>query len=66
MSDAAFKTAAYSAYTTQELRYMADNLPRAAGNRAVMEAEIARRERVKTGDVSVMTPGERLRFATKR
>ena len=60
MSDAAFATAAYPAYTTAQLE--------AAMERGVddvtktkMVAEISRRARVADGDRSVMTPGERLR-----
>lgn len=67
MSDSAFKSAPFSGFTTDQLRarVAADergetNLPDATYNGMV--AEIARREAVARGDVSVMTPGERLRF----
>ena len=59
MSDAAFKTAPYPAYTTAELlAVIADG----RGN-PTMLAEIARRAARDAGDTSVMTPGERLRRA---
>lgn len=69
--DAAFKTAAYPAYTTAQLReFVADYDPATALDKfrapqaiADMKAEITRREAVAAGDVSVMTNGERLRFA---
>lgn len=61
MSDAAFKTSAFPGYTTQQLRDWAPSRPE--GIRRQMEAEIARRARRDAGDVSVMTPGERLRLA---
>ena len=57
--DSAFATAPYSGYTTDQLRVMAQT----SANAAKMLAEIDRRERVAAGDVSVMTPGERLRHA---
>ncbi|RWC28144.1 MAG: hypothetical protein EOS70_27935 [Mesorhizobium sp.] len=60
MSDAAFKTAAYPGLTTGQLRDAVMNKRNDA-----MEAEIARRERVAVGDVSVMTDGERLRHFRK-
>ena len=56
--DSAFATAAYPGYTTDELRQM---VSRPSANARAMWAEIERRERVAAGDVSVMTPGERLR-----
>lgn len=56
--DSAFATAPYSGYTTDQLRQM---VSRPSANAAKMWAEIERRERVAAGDVSVMTPGERLR-----
>jgi hypothetical protein len=59
MSDAAFKTAAFPGYTTQELRETYNREP--ADIWVKMRAEIKRRERVAEGDVSVMTPAERLR-----
>lgn len=59
--DNAFKTAAYPAMTTQELRAAVVG---ASGERFEKLAnEIARREAAASGDVSVMTQGERLRFA---
>lgn len=62
MSDAAFKSAAYPSYTTEQLRaFVANDEGRAAHITAAMRAEIERREKVAAGDVSVMTPGERLR-----
>ncbi|TIW56699.1 MAG: hypothetical protein E5V54_11310 [Mesorhizobium sp.] len=58
--DNAFKTAPFAAYTTKQLQ-----IAIVAGSQASdrMHAEIARRARVEAGDVEVMTPGERLRFA---
>jgi sporulation-control protein spo0M len=56
--DSAFATAAYSGYTTDELRQM---VSRPSANARAMWAEIDRRERVANGDVSAMTAGERLR-----
>lgn len=56
--DAAFKTAAYPGYTTNQLReIMIDG----RGNN-IIAAEIIRREKAIAGDISVMTVGERLRF----
>jgi hypothetical protein len=62
MSDAAFKTAPYPAYTTDQLL---DMISRGAlePHSSVIRAEIERRHKRDTGDVSVMTAGERLRFA---
>lgn len=57
--DAAFPSAKYPAYTTVELRAMAATETGPA--LAVMIAELERRARRDAGDVSVMTPGERLR-----
>jgi hypothetical protein len=57
--DAAFKSAPYPSATTAQLREMA---VKAEGDKkAIMLAEIERRARRDAGDVSVMTPGERLR-----
>lgn len=57
--DAALPTGKYPAYTTSQLRDMAAT---ASGTEAaVMIAELERRARRDAGDVSVMTPGERLR-----
>jgi hypothetical protein len=78
MSDAAFKTAAYPAYSTAELRDRIVMLDRRYENRAPaahddyardmatidrMRAEIERREKAAAGDRSVMTDGERLRHS---
>jgi hypothetical protein len=56
--DAAFKTAAYPAYTTAELQA---TIAAGRGNPS-MEAEVARRILVEAGVTSAMTDGERLRF----
>lgn len=71
MSDAAFQTAAYPAYTTAELsRWLADHsegkLLLAADQYQKVCSELTRRAKRDAGDVSVMTPGERLRFNPKR
>ncbi len=58
MSDAAFKTAAYPAYTTAELKAA---IAGGSANSEKMVAEINRRAKRDAGDVSVMTDGERLR-----
>ena len=58
MSDAAFKTAKYPAYTTAQLQAF---IAKGEGN-PTMEAEVARRVLVAAGVTSVMTDGERLRF----
>lgn len=55
----AFNTAPYTAYTTTQLNGFVD----AGRGNDVMVAEIARRAKRDAGDVSVMTPGERLRRA---
>jgi hypothetical protein len=66
MSDAAFKTARYPAYTTAQLESsLAYNLDMPEATRAAMLAEIQRRAKRDAGDWSVMTDGERLR-ATPR
>ena len=65
MSDAAFKSAPFAAYTSAELRAAVERGENSADARAKMVMEIARREKVAAGDVSVMTPGERLRHARK-
>ena len=62
MSDAAFKSAPFAAYTSAELQAA---INRGEDPRLAMRFEIARREKVAAGDVSVMTPGERLRHARK-
>jgi hypothetical protein len=64
MSDCAFKTAAFPAYTTKELeRSVKENPLLTDAQRNKMRAELERRMAVAAGDVSVMTDGERLRFA---
>jgi len=60
--DSAFKTAPYPGYTIGQLRVMA---AKGSDNAPIMLAEIARRERVYAGDVSVMTAGERLTHASR-
>ncbi|MBZ9847207.1 hypothetical protein LB565_04290 [Mesorhizobium sp. CA14] len=64
MSDTAFKTAPFASYTTEQLRAHIANIHPYSGTDTAerMSAEIARREAVAAGDVSVMTPSERLRF----
>lgn len=59
--DSAFKPAPFSGYTNRELaRFIADGFnPKIPA----MKAELARREKVRLGDRSVMTDGERLRYA---
>lgn len=64
MADAAFKTGAYPAYTIDELKAFVAQV-REPSIAAVMTAEIARRERVAAGDISAMTPGERLRHSKR-
>jgi hypothetical protein len=63
MSDAAFKSAPYSAYTTMQLNQFIVN-PQQLNAETVdkMQAEVDRRAKVKAGDKSVMTDGERLRY----
>lgn len=56
--DNAFDTAPYPGYTTAELRDMLRTRPTCLPIRD----EVYRRERAEAGDMSVMTPGERLRF----
>ena len=63
--DAAFPTAAYPSMTNKELEaaYQKYNaIPGYGATADKMQAELDRRYAVSTGDVSVMTPGERLRF----
>lgn len=65
MSDSAFKTAAYPGFTTKQLEEMYAEKSSIVGFGEVAEkiqAELDRRYAAKAGDVSVMTPGERLRF----
>jgi len=59
VSDAAFKTAAYPAYTTAELTKWVEE--GTAQNPAKVLDELRRRARRDAGDTSVMTDGERLR-----
>lgn len=62
MADAALKSAPYSAYTTMQLRiFIADPQQLNAETVAKMQSEVDRRAKVEAGDVSVMTPAERLR-----
>ncbi|ESZ63769.1 hypothetical protein NL532_00025 [Mesorhizobium sp. C120A] len=66
MSDSAFKTGAYPGLTTKQLeaayaKYAA--IPGHGATAEKMQAELDRRFAVASGDVSVMTNGERLRFA---
>lgn len=68
MSDAAFKTAPFPGITNDRLaevieiaRNDATAYPAPTIER--MKAELERRAAAKAGDVSQMTPGERLRFA---
>lgn len=62
MSDSAFKSAPFAAYTTKELAASVERASAPAETIAKMVAEIARRAQRDAGDVSVMYPGERLRF----
>jgi hypothetical protein len=55
--DSAFPTAAYPGHTTAQLQ----SAVAAGRGTPAMLAEIDRRARRDAGDVSVMTPGERLR-----
>lgn len=67
MSDAAFKTAAYPAYSTNELREWLRR-PHSGMTEEVttrVYREVERREKVAAGDVSVMTDGEKLRYHAK-
>lgn len=60
MSDSAFKSAPFSGYTTEELLASIARNNDKIGNH--MQAEVDRRVKVKAGDITVMTPGERLRY----
>ena len=62
MSDAAFKSAPFAGHTSAELQAAVN---RGEDPRLAMRHEIARRAQRDAGDVSVMTPGERLRHARK-
>lgn len=62
MSDAAFKSAPYPAYTTMQLKiFIAEPQQLNAETVAKMQKEVDRREKVAAGDMSVATPAERLR-----
>lgn len=66
MSDAAFATAKFPAYSTADLsRWLANHSEGksmlAANQYHDVCAELTRRGKVAAGDVSQMTPGERLR-----
>lgn len=66
MSDTAFTTAPFPAYTTAQLEaaYAAKrNVVGYGAHCEKLQAEIDRRHAVMAGDVSQMTPGERLRYA---
>jgi hypothetical protein len=63
MADSAFKTAPFAAYTSAQLREAVERGENSADARAKMIMEIARRVQRDAGDVSVMYPAERLRFA---
>jgi len=61
MSDSAFPTGRFPGYTVAELEAAI-----AAGRGgADMLVEIERRNRAAAGDISMMTPSERLRFIRK-
>ena len=68
--DGAFKSRAFAGHTTAELRKRVDlwdgglrgQFQDAEETIERMRYEIARRDRAKAGDKSVMTAGERLRF----
>lgn len=63
--DAAFNAGAYPAYTTAQLEaaLAEGRIPEVAER---MRAELDRRARVAAGDVSAMTPGERLRHVRQQ
>ena len=63
MADSAFKTAPFAAYTTKELTAALGRAEVSDDTNRRMVAEIARRAKRDAGDVSVMYPAERLRFA---
>ncbi len=60
MADSAFKPGAYPGFTIAELQAF---IEQGRPNAAAMQAEIERRGKVAAGDTSVMTDGERLRYA---
>ena len=64
MSDAAFPSAPYAGYTTRELETFVSGGRLEPKVIRGVETELARRVKVREGDVSVMTAGERLRHAT--
>lgn len=59
--DAAFPTAPYPGYTSAELQAIIDRPTTIPEVAAKMRAEVERREKVANGDMSVATPGGRLR-----
>ena len=59
MSDAALASRPFPGYTTAQLKVIVA----IGGAEAAVVAEIARREQVAAGDMSVATPAERLRVA---
>lgn len=66
MSDSAFKTAPFPGLTTSQLEAAyaeKSSIPGFGEVAAKMQAELDRRFAVANGDKSVMTDGERLRFA---
>lgn len=60
--DNAFKTAPYGGCTTDYLKRV---IAAGRGN-PTMEGEVARRAKRDAGDTSVMTDGERLRYANSK
>ncbi len=67
MSDAAFKSAPYAGYITNELREWLRRPHSGMTEEVTVRVyhEVERREKVAAGDVSVMTDGECLRYAKK-
>lgn len=63
MADSAFKTAPFAAYTTKELTAAVERVETSEDACRRMVAEMARRAKRDAGDVSVMYPAERLRYA---
>lgn len=69
MSDSAFKTAAFPGLTTKELEDAYSAKSKIVGYGDFCEkaqAELDRRYAVAAGDVSKMTPGERLRMRASK
>lgn len=65
--DSALRSAPFPSYTTQELRdFIASGKVRTQATEQMMRDEIARREAVEAGDISKMTPGERLWRTARR